>query len=662
MTAKPATQAPPGPGAASEKLARRCDRLETMLMSMDQGLVFVDATGLVAEINGRCLDFLGLEREAVMGRPYAALGLDTEEHQTSAIVDLFARGAARTPVSYDARLHDADVSVTIQPVHEDDAYAGVIVSVMDVTPLVEARHAVEREKSFLEQIITIAGAAIVVANSDGVISNVNEEFTRITGYSREEALGRDRGELLGDPGAVFDPAAKVCKTECAIRTRQGGAVTILRNAAPLFDAFGLPVGAIESFVDVTELISAGKKAEEANRLKSVFLANMSHEIRTPLGALLGIPQLLERTPLTGEQREYLDAMRSAGESLLVIVNDILDFSKIEAGRMTIARRPVNLRALFEDIRRLMSGAAGDKGLSFEASLDPKLPALVETDDVRLRQILVNLLSNAIKFTAKGGVTMRAEALSSSNEPGRESLARFSVTDTGIGVAPNLRGRIFEAFTQADDEVSRHHGGTGLGLSISRRLAALLGGGPIEVDDAPGGGSVFSFELPLLAMPISSAAGTPAPGEAPSGACPDFSTLSILVAEDNAFNRFLLRKVLEQFGVTDVFFADNGLTAVEEVLGRMRNGRALDIIFMDVRMPGLDGLEASRKIRDAGSTTPIVALTAQALNEAGRKCREAGMDYYFSKPYDIKDLESVLTLVCAKGRPREPFAEGEPDAV
>ncbi len=652
-----AVLAPKEKDAGREELAARCGRLESMIMSMDQGLAFVDAAGIVAEINGRCLEFLGLSRETVFGKPYAVLGLDTEEYQTSAIIDLFARGATHAPVSFNARLRDADVSVTIQPVLNGASFGGVVVSLMDVTPLVEARLAVEREKTFLEQIIAIAGAAIVIVNRDGVIVNVNEEFTRITGYSREETLGRKRGTILDDePGGRFAPGERISKQERVIHSRSGEAVAILKNAAPLFDAFGLPVGGIESFVDVTELISAGKKAEEANRLKSVFLANMSHEIRTPLNALLGLPQLLERTPLTGEQREFLDAMRSAGKSLLVIVNDILDFSKIEAGRMAIVRRPVNLRTLFEDIRRLMSGAAEEKGLAFTVSLDPGLPVLVETDDLRLRQILVNLLSNAIKFTAEGGVDMRAQRIGGENAPGGECLARFLVTDSGMGVPLNLRERIFESFTQADEDVSRHHGGTGLGLSISRRLAALLGGGPIAVDDAPGGGSVFSFDLPLRVLAPGTAAFDAAPQCEPPRGQADFSDLSALVAEDNAFNRFLLRKVLEQFGVTDVIFADNGLTAVERTLEAMGEGRRLDVIFMDLRMPGLDGLEAARKIREAGSDTPIVALTAQALNEAGRNCLEAGMDYYFSKPYDIKDLERVLTLVSAR---RE---RGGPDAA
>jgi two-component system, sensor histidine kinase len=639
-------------------LARRCERLESMITSMDQGVAFADERGLVSEINERYLELLGKKRDEVLGHEYGVLDLDTEEYQVSAIIELFAKGAAQAAVAFNQKIRDIDVTVTIQPVHTGRSFHGVIINVIDVTPLVEARLSVEREKIFLEQVINIAGAAICIVNRDDVITNVNEEFTHITGLSRDESLGKERSALLKEdpetPCKSFEPDQDlpVSKRQTDILTSRGERLTILKNAAPLYDAFGRPVGGIESFVDVTELIRTGKKAEEANRLKSVFLANMSHEIRTPLNALLGLPQLLARTTLTSEQREYLDTMRSAGQSLLVIVNDILDFSKIEAGRITIVRRPVNLRGLLDDIRRFLAGSAMEKGLEFIFHIDPLLPAEVETDAIRLRQILVNFLSNAIKFTAKGEVSLTADAAGSPPIEGRNCLVRFSVSDTGLGITPEQRARIFEPFTQADDDVSRHHGGTGLGLSISKRLVDLLGGGEIKVRSRHGQGSEFSFTLPLPVVSLTEREKPARPRIEEPVESPDFSGLSVLVAEDNAFNRFLLRKVLEKFGIMNTFFADNGLAAVEEVLAMAERGQTFDVIFMDLRMPGLDGLDASRKIREAGIATPIVALTAQALSEAGKKCKEAGMDYYFPKPYDIKDLEGVLASMSKAGRAGE----------
>jgi PAS domain S-box-containing protein len=644
----PPAVAPVAPYAQpSRSAAERLARLTSMLEALDERIAYVDAQGIVREINRRFLDFLGLPAEAVLDRDMSVLGLDTADCQTSAFFELFQKGALTTPTAVNQRLGAADVAIRIQPVlgagQGEGGFFGVIVSVIDVTPLVEARRSVERERAFLEQVLTIAGAAICIVNQDGLVTTINDEFTAITGYTREQALGRPRDELLSDGGETPLPALP--KHQRRIRTATGQTLTIMRSAAPLRDSRGEPVGAIESFVDISEIVQARTKAEQASRMKSMFLANMSHEIRTPLNALIGIPQLLAQTALTPEQHEYVETMQATGDALLAIVNDILDISKIEAGRMEIMPGPVDVARLLADAVQLLAPQATAKGLAIDFHVDPDLPLVLETDAHRLRQILLNLLSNAVKFTDTGQVSLAAM-----RAPGRGRV-RFQVADTGPGIPDASAPHVFEPFYQADGSVTRRHGGTGLGLSISKRLAMLLGAPGLFLATTPGRGSVFYFDLPLCTpSPVAQAE---SPWSAPEPVEPDMSTprpefsrLRALVAEDNDFNRFLLEKILNKLGVTDIVFAADGEGAVETVLEQAAMNRPLDVLFLDLRMPGLDGASVARRLRRAKITVPIAALTAQAMEEDARLCREAGMDYFFAKPYRIPDLEKVLAAVAA----------------
>jgi len=643
-----ATQAPrPATDAAS-----RLTRLSSIIAALDQGIAFVSPEGVVVEINDRYLSLLGRAREDVLGQGIRVLDLETEDYQAGAFLDLFRRGAAHAPVSFDRRLGDRDVTAKLQPVLEHGFFTGLIVSLIDVTPLVEARLSVEREKSFLEQVITIAGAAICIVNRDDVVVTINDEFTTITGYSRDQALGRRRGELLRESPPSPCPArpgdASVQKRQSQILTRDGRKLTILKNAAPIRDGQGETTGGIESFVDVSDLIRARVEAEEASRMKSAFLANMSHEIRTPLNAIMGLSQLLLKTDLVPQQRECLDTMRSAGEGLLVILNDILDFSRIEVGRLDIRPVPVDLDRLLEEMRRIMAPAADERGLTLAIERDPKLPRVLVCDPVRLKQILLNLLSNAIKFTAHGCVVLSATQLRSNLTVDESTPVQFRVKDTGPGIPEEIRERIFEPFVQAEDAIARNRGGTGLGLSISDRLVRLLGGAGLELTSAPGKGSTFHFTL-TLGEPVAKAA--PPPKDRPLPPAVDLGGLRTLVAEDNPFNRFLLQKILEKLGVGQQAFAGDGEKALDMVLAAQTAGLPYHVVFMDLRMPGLDGLEVTRRVRQAGIATPIVALTAQAAPDDAARCREAGMSAFFSKPYRINDLEAVLVgLVSEKGAP------------
>jgi len=641
-----------GPANSACRLAR----LTSIVAALDQAIAFVTPAGVIAEINDRYLAWLGRSRPDVLGRNLADLGLETEDYQAQAFLDLFRRGVAHAPVSFASRVGGRDVTVKLQPVIEAAAFAGLIISLIDVTSLVEARLGVEREKNFLEQVITIAGAAICIVNRDDAVVTINDEFTAITGFTRDQALGRPRAELLREsppsPCPAQTAAAAVQKRQSTILTRTGRRLTILKNAAPLLDADGRPSGGIESFVDVSDLIRAQVEAEESSRMKSAFLANMSHEIRTPLNAIMGLSQLLLEAGLAPEQREYVETMRSAGEGLLVILNDILDFSRIEIGRLEIRPAPLDIDRLLEDVRRVMAQSANDRGLTLTIERDPTLPRVLVCDPVRLKQILINLLSNAIKFTLNGRVTLSVTRTAPLAAPPAGDdprvWTRFQVKDTGPGIPEPMRERIFEPFVQTEDAMVQNPGGTGLGLSISNRLTRLLGGAGLDVASQPGQGSAFFFTLPLT-EPLAVPDGPPALPLPPSS---DFGWLKVLVAEDNAFNRFLLQKILEKLGVGHTDFVGNGNDAVKSALAGAAGGAPYHIIFMDLRMPGLDGLEAARKVRQAGIDAPIVALTAQASEDDALRCRQAGMSAYFSKPYRINDLEAVLTELASGRTPRK----------
>ena len=424
--------------------------------------------------------------------------------------------------------------------------------------------------------------------------------------------------------------------EYRLRHHDGAYRWLLDIGRPMTSLGGVFSGYIGYCFDITErkkaerdLANARQAAESASRAKSEFLANMSHEIRTPMNGIMGMSQLLACTGLDFDQKECLDSIQNSSESLLSLINDILDLSKIEAGKIELEKRNFSLRGGVKDIIKTQMASINAKGLSFTTEIGDEIPDSLKGDPFRLRQVLLNVVGNAVKFTHTGGVTISVTLDGKADDA---LLLKFSVTDTGIGISSEAINRIFAPFSQEDTSTTRKYGGTGLGLSISIKLVEIMGG-KMWAESSKGVGSTFCIVIPLCESADNEM--LDAPVTVHTEPLWVGKSLHILVADDQEINRKISVKLLSKCGHTMEIAHDGG-----EAVEKWKYGR-FDAILMDVEMPGMDGIEATRCIRETekneGGHTPIIALTAHAFKDDRNRLMCDGFDGYVSKPMDIYAL-------------------------
>lgn len=484
---------------------------------------------------------------------------------------------------------------------------------------------------------------------------------------RERIHPDDRGRMDAIDRSLQAGQTRHAVSQYRVRTADGWLWVESHAMVAEHDAQGRPLRLMGTLADIGERKrleaegeQAREQAEQASRAKSEFLANISHEVRTPLNALMGLTQLLMDSPLNPEQKNWLELMDSSAHALLALLNDVLDLSRIEAGKLSIERVHFDLHQVLQDVGALYTEQARAKPLTLSLAMSPDLPARMQGDPGRLRQVLVNLLSNALKFTPRGGrIDVRADVVETG--AGLRQL-RLAVQDSGVGISPRQQTTIFDAFTQADASTARRYGGSGLGLAICSRLVRLMGG-QIELQSALGQGSTFTVTLPLgERAPASSPGPLSAPAELGelAQAGQRFAGLCALVAEDHPVNELLMTQLLQRLGCT-VRHARDGHQTVEQ----WAQG-GVDIVLMDVQMPGSNGLEATRLIREQELRrglphTPIVAVTANAMSGDREACLAAGMDGYTAKPVSPQALIRAMdeALLRAAGQPARAAAPAEP---
>ena len=652
--------------------------MELTLDSIADGIIATNQNGLITGINLAALEMTGVTYECAMGQPIDNIFRLVDRRSGNPVIGLWQEALAcekKVSLFRDVMLVNSNgersfLSAKFSPIRNEGVPPeGVVVVFRDVTQLRQDEEKLGLYLMALEQ----SPNAVIVTNAENRIVYVNKQFTEMTEYSQEEALGNDPRFLKSGstPRKTYDKMWETVKSgqvwhgDLYNRKKNGQFYWEKASISPIINALGHTTHFLAIKEDVTlqkameeelyrtremseknlrqsqyymkQLEKARRDAEAANRAKSEFLATMSHEIRTPLNGMLGMISLTEMTPLSPEQKENLEIIRICGDNLLNVINNILDFSKIESGKMELERTVFNFSKWLAQTMKIHQGQAGHKGILLKWWIDPQIPDWLAGDSKQLQQVLNNIIGNAVKFTEKGWINVTIKLVKKIQ---KQVWLDIKVTDTGIGIPQQEIPRLFDSFTQLDGSISHRFGGTGLGLNISRKLMELMGG-TIEATSVQGKGSTFTISLPMDWATAEEQPQEMKKRISVESALPELGK-RILLAEDDEINCVVIQSILKGKGYA-IECARNGLEAVD-----LWESYLPDLILMDIQMPGIDGIEATRRIRQkekgSGQYTPIVALTAHAIYGDRERFINAGMDEYVAKPIEFEKLNHVLEKV------------------
>jgi len=604
----------------------------------------VSCDGRFLRLGPRWQEALGYPIEDLISRPFIDFVHPDDRDATLRELSRLSEGSATLSFENRYRIKGGAYVWLLWSATADAKEQVVYAQVRVTTEIKEAQARFRKKETELVDYVENGNVCMRWVGPDGIILWANQAEMDFLGYTKDEYIGMPIAKLYADPLVLSDilnrlsRCEKLNNVEARFVAKDGSIKHIACNSSAYMEN-GKFIHTRCFTMDLTErklaehnLRLAKETAEKALEVKAEFLANMSHEIRTPMTVIIGMIELILETTLNAHQTELAATIRNSAQNLLIILDDTLDFSAIEHGKVKLDFSLFSLDELFTDLSSYFSEKARREGVELRFYISPACAVPLRAAGGRLRQVLVNLIGNAIKFTGKHGkVSLRAEILSDAQ--GQATFA-LEVQDTGIGISREDAEKLFQPFSQVDSANNRKYGGTGLGLAISKRIIDAMGGS-IELASKPGEGSTFRLVVPMLKH-VSGA--TSLPFSKPE---PKFRPLRILLAEDHPSNQKVALMMLKKLGHA-VEVANDGLQAVEAV---QRAGSAYDVILMDCQMPGMDGFEATARIRQLqegkGLHTPIIAMTANAMEEDRNKCLASGMDDYLPKPVNLRNLESSL---------------------